>query len=369
MKILIISQHLFPMQTPRAHRTTELVKELGRQGHEVTLYAVIGTYDYNAFENKYNVRVRNIPLKWMVHPYSSDNDGKRTFIDKVLGRLLRKLEFPNLEFRFRIPKVLKKEYNYDALISIADPHQIHWGIAQYRKNNLANFPKVWIADCGDPFMLNGATNRTSSYFEKMERLFCEQCDFITVPVEEAKMGYYHEYRNKIQVIPQGFQFELIETKIPTENSIPTFAYAGTFYRDIRNPEKLMNYLSTIEMDYRFVVYTAHTSLIDNYKRQLGEKLEIRKPIPREDLIKELRKMDFLINIENSNSPAQVPSKLIDYAITGRPTISINPSQFDLAVLDKFMSGDYSNQFIVNDLEKYKIENVAGQFIQLIKSKQ
>ncbi|NCC88209.1 MAG: hypothetical protein EOM05_10180 [Clostridia bacterium] len=27
MKILIISQHIFPMQTPRAHRTTELVKE------------------------------------------------------------------------------------------------------------------------------------------------------------------------------------------------------------------------------------------------------------------------------------------------------------------------------------------------------
>ena len=46
MKVVIISQHIFPMQTPRAHRTTELIIELAKRGYDVTVYAVLGKYDY-----------------------------------------------------------------------------------------------------------------------------------------------------------------------------------------------------------------------------------------------------------------------------------------------------------------------------------
>ena len=193
MKILVISQHLFPMQTPRAHRTSELVKELGKRGHEVTLYAVLGKYDYSSFEKKYGVKVKNLALRWMVHPYNSDNDKRRTLVDKVLGKLFRRFEFPNIEFKHRVPEILRKDHDYDALITIADPHQIHWGVASLRKKSAHLVPPIWIADCGDPFMLNGGANHLS-FFEKYERKFSEQCDFITVPVEEAKQGYYSEYR-------------------------------------------------------------------------------------------------------------------------------------------------------------------------------
>jgi hypothetical protein len=365
MKILVISQHLFPMQTPRAHRTTELVRELGKQGHKVTLYAVIGKHDYSSFEQETRVKVKPIPIRWMVHPYNSDNDGIRTLPDKILGKTLKKLEFPNLEFMYRVPEILKKDHDYDALISIADPHQIHWGLARYRKKHQHSFPKVWIADCGDPFMLNGARKGRLKLFERMERLFCEQCDAITVPVEEAKKGYYSEYRNKIKVIPQGFVFELPgDTKEP-QNAMPIFAYAGTFYKDIRNPEKFMNYLASLKSEFRFVVYTDHSALIDQYMQLLGDKLEIRKPIPRTELINELKTMDFLVNIENVNSPAQIPSKLIDYAITGRPILSVDPVQLNTNVVNEFLSKDYSHQLVIPNLEQYQIENVSKKFITLI----
>jgi hypothetical protein len=354
------------MQTPRAHRTTELVRELGKQGHDVTLYAVIGEHDYHSFEAETSVKVKPIPIRWMVHPYSSDNDGKRTLPDKVLGKVLKKFEFPNLEFMYRIPEVLKKNHDYDALISIADPHQIHWGMARYRKKYPNKFPKVWIADCGDPFMLNGAVKGRLKLFERMERLFCELCDAITVPVEEAKQGYYREYRSKIEVIPQGFAFNLhTKSKTPT-NPIPTFAYAGTFYKDIRNPEQFMKYLASLNTDFRFIVFTSHSALIAQYKLLLGEKLEIRKPIPRTELIEELREMDFLVNIENVNSPAQIPSKLIDYAITGRPILSVNPVKLDTKVVDEFLRKDYNHKLIIPNLEQYHIENVAKKFVELIK---
>jgi hypothetical protein len=367
MKILVISQHLYPMQTPRAHRTTELVRELGKKGHDVTLYAVLGKHDYSDFEKQYHVKVKNIPLKWMLHPYNSDNDKKRTLIDKILGKLLKKLEFPNLEFMYRVPEILKKDHDYDALITIADPHQIHWGTTHFKKKYPHLFPPVWIADCGDPFMLNGSKSGHLKYFERYERQFCEACDYITVPVEQAKNGYYQEFQHKIEVIPQGFEFELPEKNAATTNSVLTFAYAGTFYKDIRNPEAFLKYLAELKMDFRFEVFSPHNVLIEQFKPILKDRLVIRETLKREDLINELRKMDFLVNIENVNSPAQVPSKLIDYAITGRPILSVNPVSPKKETILEFIKGDYSNQYVVHDIERYHISNVAEQFITLIKN--
>jgi hypothetical protein len=367
MKILVISQHLLPMQTPRAHRTSELVKELGKRGHDVTLYAVLGKYDYTSFEKKYGVKVKNLPLRWMVHPYNSDNDKRRTLVDKVLGKLLRKFEFPNIEFKHRVPKILKNDHNYDALITIADPHQIHWGVASLRKKSPHLVPPIWIADCGDPFMLNGSAHHLS-YFEKFERRFSEQCDFLTVPVEEAKQGYYSEYREKIRVIPQGFEFEEDEKRIEPNNAVLTFAYAGVFYKDIRNPETFLNYLCSVDKDFRFEVYTPDPSSIQPFRSKLGERLVLKSPLERKHLIAELKKKDFLINIENVNSPAQIPSKLIDYGIIGRPILSVNPVDLNQSVINEFLNRDYSNQYIVNNLEQYNIRNVADKFLELINEK-
>lgn len=367
MRILVLAQHIHPMQTPRAHRATELSLELARQGHQVVIYSVIGKHDYSGMEKEFGLTIKPIEIKWMIHPYNSDNDGRRTIPDKVLGKLLKKMEFPNLEFYFRVQEILVQDNKYDALISIADPHQIHWGVAKYRSKHPKHFPKVWIADCGDPFMLNGVKSGHLTYFERYERLFCQNSDIITVPVENAKQGYYEEYRSKIRVIPQGFRFEEESNAGEPTNPVPTFAYAGTFYKDIRNPEKLFVYLAGLQCDFRFIIYSNHTELIDRFKAVLGNKLKIRKPIPRRELLKELKTMDFLLNLENENSPAQIPSKLIDYAISGRPILSVNPSNPDTDKVDQFLSKIYLNQYIVKDIDQYRIENVAKRFVDEIKS--
>ena len=367
MRILILSQHIFPMQTPRAHRTTELMKEFARQGHEVTVYAVLGKYDYTEFLNQFpTITLKNISLKWMYHPYNSDGDGKRYFIDKALGKLLGKgYLFPNFEFYHRVQRILKKDYEYDAVISIADPHQIHWGVACYRKHNPNQFPKTWIADCGDPFMNNDTTNIYPQKFAKYEHLFCQQADFITVPEPEAANGYYEEYRSKIKIIPQGFDFDETREKTEPNNSIPTFGYAGTFYEDIRNPRKFMELLCAIDRPFKFIVYSNHTVLINDFKEILGQKLEIRKGIPREELLLELEKMDFLVNLANVNRPNQIPSKLIDYAITGRPILNVNPSEPDFKMLKEFLTQDYSLSHEIINLKKYKITNISKEFINLV----
>jgi len=355
------------MQTPRAHRTTELMKEFARQGLEVTVYAVLGKHDYFEFLKQFpSITLKNIPLKWMYHPYNSDGDGKRYFIDKVFGKLLgKRFLFPNFEFYHRVQEILKQDHDYDAVISIADPHQIHWGVACYRKHNPNEFPKTWIADCGDPFMNNDTTNIYPQKFAKYEHLFCQQADFITVPEPEAANGYYQEYRSKLKIIPQGFDFDETREKVEPNNSIPTFGYAGTFYEDIRNPRKFMELLCKIDNPFKFIVYSNHTVLINDFKEKLGEKLEIRKGIPREELLFELEKMDFLVNLANVNRPNQIPSKLIDYAITGRPILNVNPSEPDFKMLKEFLTQDYSFSHEIINLKKYKITNISLEFINLV----
>lgn len=367
MKVLVLTQHIFPIQTPRSIRSTELVKELARRGHDVTVYAVLGKYDYGSFENEYGLKVKNIPIRWEITPNSSDGPSKRNFIDKVCGRLFRRFEFPLFEFYYRIPEIIAKELQYDVLISISDPHHIHWGCARAKAKCPEKFPKRWIADSGDPFMMNGKTRDHLPRYEKYERLFSEACDYITVPIKDAIEAYYPEYREKIRVIPQGFDFDLNDIgETAVHNVIPTFAFAGMFYPDIRNPKQFLEYLCNVDRDFRFYVYTRFDNLLVDFKDRLNGKLIIKAPVPRNELINIMRGMDFLVNISNLNSPNQLPSKLIDYAIAGRPILDLNPQHIDCQRIDEFLNGDYSSALKINNLEQYHISRVVEKFEELFK---
>jgi hypothetical protein len=317
MKILIITQHIYPMQSPRAIRSWELIKEFAQQGHQVCCYAVLGNFDYTEILKNYpTLQLKNFPINFTLKKFTSDGFlEKRPLVDKVLGKLFQKqFSFPEIEFYFKTAKILKKDYNYDLLLTIGAPHHIHWGAAKAKEKSLQKFPRKWIADCGDPFMNNGRAN-IPQYFAKFEKKFCALCNFITVPVENAKGGYYPEFKSKIKVIAQGFNFEINAPAPKVQNTIPQFAYAGIFYPDIRNPSKILDYLCSVKTPFTFHIYTPFSQLIDNYKNKLGQKIKIHEPLPRKQLLQKLQKMDFVVNVQNVDAPHRKPSKLIDYAIT------------------------------------------------------
>lgn len=367
-KILIISQTIFPAQYPRSYRASELAKELARQGYEVVLYAVLGDYDYSNFEIENNLKVKNIG-KMCFAKLNSINSGNRTFIDKALGKLFnRALEFPDIELMFKIPAILKKEKNIDLLISVAMPHPIHWGCALASDLLKNKFPKVWIADCGDPYMGNKfRKNKPFFYFKYLEKWFCRKADFITIPIEGAREGYYPEFHNKIKIIPQGFKFEDNEAINSTpENSVPTFGYAGVFYRAFRDPTLFLEFLTAVQEPFKFIIYTPDQTLIKPYLNRLAGKIEIRPYIPRNELLKILSRMDFLINIENGTE-VQSPSKLIDYSLTKRPILSFTSDNIPKDAFFEFLAGNYSKQYHIDNIEQYRIENVAEKFLEIVEN--
>lgn len=362
MNIVIISYKCFPWNSPRAFRADELAKEFVRQGHKVTLYAVLGDYDYDLYSKTTGVIIKSLGLpRWGL--IDTTGGGKRSFGVKVIEHTVgRFLDFPECVLKKMVKKAINKEGDIDLLITIAVPHAIHFGAAKARLNNV----KKWVGDCGDPFMGNPFSKRPF-YMSRWEKKWCERCDYITIPVKDGTKAYYPEFHKKIRIIPQGFDFDDSSLMEYHKNDVPSFVYAGYIYPGNRDPRLMLDYLKTIAVDFRFYIYTAQEccNYLMTYKDELKDKLIINSYIPRKELLKVLSEMDFLVNICN-NSGVQQPSKLIDYAISKRPIINVTTgfSAEERNNLDMFLRGDYSNAYVVTNIEQYNIKNVARQFLEL-----
>lgn len=360
-KIIIISQVLFPSLLPRAHRTTELAKELSKKGCDVTVYALLGNYDYSLFTQETGVKVKNLGNSKLGLVNSDEHFGGNLLTKAFNHFCGRYLWTPDRELIPMVKRAICSENEIDCLITIAVPHVIHYAASKSRLDMV----KRWIADCGDPFMLNPFSKHPKR-FEKYERNWCEKCDYITVPVTEAIKGYYPEYAAKIRVIPQGFDFEGTKIAEYVRNDVPTFAYIGAVYPGNRDPKLLLEYLCSLKQNFKFIIYGASWHYFEPYKQFLGEKLVFGGRMPRERLIFELSKCDFLINL-NNKSGVQIPSKLIDYYLSHRPIISISSdlTEFEKQNLIAFLNFDFTNKAVIPNVADYDIRNVACQFISLM----
>lgn len=360
MNILLVSGAFYPDNSPRSFRTTELAKEFVRKGHIVTVIIPQNSYDYHEF-------LKNYPITIKFYQFPK---GKRIFtrisiVDRIIFRLLNQFyAYPNIKLRKPLRKMIKEEHGYDLLITIAVPHMIHWEFGKlYAKGKrVAN---NWVADCGDSFMLNKSINyKQPFYFRHLEKTWCRYCDYIAVPLESERENYYQEFSDKVRVIPQGFDFSVLDnTHKEPHNDVPTFAFSGSFIPNLRDPRPILDYLVSTNKDFRFIVYTKQKELLAPYIDRLGSKLEIREFIPRDELLKVLSQCDFLLNIDNGKAKGR-PSKLIDYALSGRPILSLNSSNVDKNLIDEFLSGDYSRKYEIGDVEQFNIKNVAQQFLDL-----
>jgi glycosyltransferase involved in cell wall biosynthesis len=363
MRILIVAALFYPQNSPRANRASELAKEFARQGHEVKVLTVFEKHDYTMLANNFGISLENLGVRrWKSPDFGNSRAGY--FLTRATFRLLSlTTEYPDIELALLVSKALKKENEYDLLISIAVPYPVHWGVAAARKKN-HQISKVWVADCGDPYMgCETDSFRKLFYFKYIEKWFMRKADFVSIPVDTARAGYYPEFQKKIRIIPQGFKIEPITgAGQPVDNKVPTFAYAGGFIPNIRDPRPFLDYLLKIDKEFRFIVFTKNEALINHYKSQLNGKLEVKDYISRPKLLEFMTQMDFLVNFDN-NTGVQMPSKLIDYALVDRPILNIK-NEPDTQMVDEFLQGDYSRRMEIINIEQYNIENVVRQFIDL-----
>lgn len=367
MKILVISASFFPKNSPRSFRTTELVKELSRQGHSIDVFVPRVTEVHDHFERTFAcVRIYDLGLpKWKGLKFK----GKLgSLISRVVNRLANLVfDLPASEYYGLTRSVLKSNSNnYDLLITIAVPHSIHWGAASF--NGLSNIARVWIADCGDPFVHNiNDTFKKPFYFRYFENNFLRKSDYTTIPFEDLKEYFNPRYRDKLRIIPQGFDFSDLELDSYRTDAKKRFAFSGSILLGIRDPFELISELVLNYSDYEFYIFTKQKELFKNFGRNDG--IIIKDFIERKELIRFLSGMDFLVNIDTAttgNKINAIPSKLIDYTFTQRPILSYSQGNFDKNILWQFMNGDYTGQREPLNIENYDIQNVVNLFLSLAK---
>lgn len=362
-KIVIVSAVFYPANSPRANRATELAKEFAREGHYVVVITPRNDTFHNDFEKAHNIVIKDMGQpKWK--PVVIKGRGIGNMARRVVLRASKMLvEYPALEFMNMARKALKNESGYDLMISIAVPYPIHWGVAKARTAN-HKIATTWVADCGDPYM--GSENDTFKppfYFKYVEKWFCKKADYISVPTSGSIEGYYPEFRHKIKVIPQGFDFNEIELPGYTGNDVPVFAYPGLFIQGRRDPSEFLEYLVNSPKDFRFHIYTKKDELVKPFIKRGNGRIILHDFIPREELLKTMALMDFVVNFENVGHK-QTPSKLIDFAIIKKPILSVKTNALDKEAVDEFLEGNYTRQYIIKDVEQYKIENVCAKFLSL-----
>lgn len=361
MKIVIATRFFYPEITPRAFRAYELAKELSRTGHEVTVITTSRDYKYDKLTQETGVKVKPI-----VPPEPKFLMG-RGIISRALRFILDYLFlYPSCFLSKGFKDVLANAPKCDLLISVAYPYPVHFGVALARIHN-PSLCSVWVADCGDPFTGNKEVRLPMPfYFQILEKWFLRKVDFVTVPIEEAVQAFPEEFKYKLRVIPQGFDFtEYSEVKNDPKNKVVTFAYAGNLTPGIRDPRPMLDVLEKSGISFKFIIYTKNISFLQPYLTKLNGMLEMRNYLPRKDLLTELSNMDFLVNFENMGD-RQRPSKLIDYALVRRPILSIPHGAPNKSVILEFLNRDYSNSLRVEDLSKFDIRNVVKSFVDVSK---
>lgn len=363
-KILLVTNAFYPDISPRSFRATELAKELVRQGHSVKVitHPREGTEKYCA---DHGILYKSLgSLTWPVPTVKGS--GIILLFWRIIVRFSSLLfEYPMIQLVPLVKKALKGEKDYDALISIAVPYPIHWGVAAVWSKSIA---KVWIADCGDPYM--GQENDTFKppfYFQYFEKKFSRKATYITVPTKAAIQGYYKEFHSKIEVISQGFRFEDIKLyNGPKENDKVVFGYGGMFIPGRRDPSEFLNFLNSLDDTYRFEfhIYTNTPQFVMPFIQKSNIRIQIKEVLDRASLMFEMSKMDFLVNFENAGT-AQTPSKLIDYAILKKPILSVKYGDLKESIVLEFLEGNYQNALVIDQPDQYRIENVANKFIALI----
>ena len=364
-KILIVSAAFYPENSPRSFRATELAREFARQGHEVSVMTTDRGATLEEFCVKHNIKLKCVPaLQFKEIPVLA---GFKGYLLRLIRRLLLMFfEYPEVELFWKIRKGLQYERAYDLLISVAVPYPVHWAVASVQQKQ-HRITRCWVADCGDPYMGNESDSfKRLFYFGWIEKWMFSRVDCITIPIESARVAYYKEFRPKISVIPQGVNFAELRADCRPyyKNSIPTFAYAGTFIPGYRDPRKLLEYLISLPNDFLFYIYTSMPSWLQEVEEKSRGRIISKSYLPRNDLIGQLSQMDFLVNIENSTS-TQVPSKLIDYFLVERPVLSLSGNMISEDTIKQFLNGNYSEQLQFDNYEKFKIQNVSRQFLSLV----
>ena len=317
--------------------------------------------------NSYNIDILTIDstnigyaLDYSLESYTSEHFGNiyraqpPKWITKKAFKFLRYVPgFPD-RFRFFNNQMFKKALeikaeDYDLIVSWSTWHSIHI-VAEKLKTK---FPSIrWLAHLSDPWADNPFLTKIIGYKASqylLERNILSKADAINFTTNRSRMLVMQKYPsswiNKTYVTPHSYDDRLYSPSHKKNNNNKLIInYLGNFYGP-RNPTTFLNALRLINKeDDNFlsgVTFRFIGKWIDNENWKLvlhqlpADLIEIVKPIPYIDSLKEMSNSDLLLILDAPfTSSVFFPSKLVDYIGAKKPIFTITPPGSCLDILEK-----------------------------------
>ena len=376
-RVIIVSHSYAPMLNPRALRWTAIAEHLAEAGKRVD---VVCSWSPDMHESACNhsvnihrvgagliERLRAILRTKERTSLVSSATGNNTQRDrsvlhaekntlKTLTRRFHDLTWKNVYWPDyaalwakpaieRVNSLLADDDTNVTLITVSDPFTSH---VVGRSVKRAHPDLNWIVDIGDPFCFRHDTptnNHTlyRAYNYRCERKVFNEADSISVTTGATMRRYAELFpaaAEKITVIPPLVTFAHVDTQSAPleaplgESDAFKALFTGALYRNIRNPEYLLQLFAALQEATPDVARELHffgptddcKNIFDSFnatlQRHSGLSVHLHGLMSHSTTIAGLQQADLLVNIGNAN-PYQLPSKVVEYACTTKPILNIS----------------------------------------------
>lgn len=219
---------------------------------------------------------------------------------------------------------INSDYPLDAVFSICSPFSAHYAAMDFK----SKYPSVhWCAYTVDPYSTENRIRAVTCSLKKLknkERYVLSKPDSLLLSEEvyESRKDLY-ENRPDCRPLP----YILPERELP-EGKRRFFkaedincVYAGSFYKDIRNPEEMLKTFAALK-DARIKLHLFSAGCEELVERYVGEcpNIILHSRIPHADIPALYRDADILVEVSN-NVAEFLPSKTYEYIATGKPILS------------------------------------------------
>ena len=424
MNVMIITHSYLPSFSPRALRWSAIAEQWVKKGNQVDVLS--SSNGSPCLQERVNgVRIYRIEgfflqrRRGQLGALQGSSGGKfARWLRRLYEVSWKRIYWPDYACLWyyaasRKAKELLGRKRYEVIISVSLPFTNHL-VGMWLQKNSKDVP--WLVDVGDPFSFSEMRHLNNHVLyrklnERVEGAVFTRADWVTVTTEEVSSLYkqkFPENAYKMNVIPpllnereelnKASAVKLNEGKI-------NISYVGNFYRSIREPDVLLSLLESVLKADPALRETVAFHIFGNTDRfptafekskELEQVCTLHGSVEHSFVGQIIGQSQMLINLGNTTC-YQLPSKIVEYAASGKPIINICTSQSDSSLrflrnysltmnvlmkgktplspigeLVRFIKENYAKQMTEGVLQEfikpYRGEHISDQYLAVIHNK-
>lgn len=387
-KVLIIVDQYYPESSANTHCVENIIKFFKTKEMDISVLShnVNADSNFKIFDDVKVFKFDTYATK-LFKNRKSINYEQESKLKKIIRKILWgfkfsfKLNRPRTEnvyidfmnYDMLLKQLKKHEEKFDFIVSVSAPFGL-----QILASKIHKFYKdsKWYPILFDPFVYNYTLSQNCKKINKRKKI-AENClqfankIFMQKGIKEnnIKENYKPQYHKKVVDIYLPNLIDKTENSTKVNNGKINLTYAGIFYKDIRNPEKMLDILSSFDSRFKLVLVGSGCEDVVGSKKSLFKQCELvvlgRKQKNKCDEL--LKNSNILINLSNS-IVNQVPSKVFEYIGLGKPIVNFYFTENDPS-LNYFKKYDLCynvnlNNYTEKDIEELKIWCLKNEKKQL-----